>query len=165
MNGPVLVVVLLIPGLLAAQEGGAPVRSDADAGQALFERGFRKDSAAMSAVEVMPAFPGGEMELYRRIREGTRYPKEALRTGITGRVMVHFVVEKDGRVDSVWVPRGVHPLLDAEAVRVVRGLSGWSPGTMDGRPVRVLFRLPITFTMDPAVAEKRRRNAARRRER
>ncbi|MBK9274304.1 MAG: energy transducer TonB [Flavobacteriales bacterium] len=163
MRGPLFVLVLLVPASLAAQQGTAPVRTDADAGQALFERGFRKDSATISVVEVMPAFPGGEPELYRRIKEETRYPKEALRNGITGRVMVHFMVEKDGRVDSVWVPRPVDPLLDAEAVRVVRALSGWSPGTMDGRPVRVLFRLPIAFTMDPAAAEKRRRKATRRR--
>lgn len=165
MRGPLFVLVLLVPASLAAQQGTAPVRTDADAGQALFERGFRKDSATISVVEVMPAFPGGEPELYRRIKEETRYPKEALRDGITGRVMVHFVVEQDGRVDSVWVPRPVDPLLDAEAVRVVRGLSGWSPGTKDGRPVRVLFSLPIIFTMEPAVAEKRRRKAARRRDR
>lgn len=162
MRAPHLLMVLWGPLILAAQEGAVPVRSDADAGQALFERGFRKDSTVMTPVEVMPAFPGGEAELYRRVQHETDYPKEALREGITGRVMVHFVVEKDGRVDSVWVPRPVHPLLDAEAVRVVRSLPPWTPATMDGRPVRVLFRLPITFTLDPAVAEKRRKKAARR---
>ena len=106
MRGPLFVLVLLVPASLAAQQGTAPVRTDADAGQALFERGFRKDSATISVVEVMPAFPGGEPELYRRIKEETRYPKEALRDGITGRVMVHFVVEQDGRVDWVTLSLG-----------------------------------------------------------
>ena len=77
--------------------------------------------------------------------------------------MVHFVVEKDGRVDSVWVPVHVDHQLDAEAIRVVRSLPPWTPATMDGRPVRVLFQLPITFKMDPSVAEKRRKKTARRR--
>ncbi len=163
MRAPSLLLVLFCPAILSAQEGATLVRSDAEAGQALFERGFRRDTAATTPVEVMPAFPGGEAELYRMVQHETRYPKEALREGITGRVMVHFVVEKDGRVDSVWVPGSVHPQLDAEAIRVVRSLPPWTPATMDGRPVRVLFRLPITFKMDPAVGEKRRMKAARRR--
>jgi TonB family protein len=163
MRVPCLLLVLCGPPVLVAQEGATPVRSDADAGQALFERGFRKDGPGTTPVEVMPAFPGGEAELYRRVREETRYPKEALREGVTGRVMVHFVVEKDGRVDSVWVPVHVDPQLDAEAIRVVRSLPPWTPATMDGRPVRVLFQLPITFKMDPSVVEKRRKKTARRR--
>jgi len=93
--------------------------------------------------------------------ERSRYPPEAMALGITGRVHVRFVVEQDGRVDSVTVLRGVHPLLDAEAMRVVRLADGWEPGRMNGMPVRVALTVPVTFHMDPEKAQRRRRRAAR----
>ena len=78
---------------------------------------------------------------------------------------VGFIIEKTGRVDSVWVQRSAHALLDAEAMRVVDAMPDWSPGTQDGKPVRVQYVLPISFTMDPAQLEKIRKKAAKRKAR
>lgn len=96
-------------------------------------------------VEVMPSFPGGEQEMFRYIFENINYPPEAKKLGIQGKVVVRFVVTAEGRINDVAVVRGVHPLLDAEAVRVVSMMPDWSPGLMGDTPVNVRFSIPVTF--------------------
>ncbi|MBK9418778.1 MAG: energy transducer TonB [Flavobacteriales bacterium] len=97
--------------------------------------------------EVMPVYPGGEAAFYAFMKKELRYPTEARDEWIEGKVWVTFVLEKDGSVSQVKVFRSVHPLLDAEAVRVVSAMEHWTPGYQFGKPVRVKYNLPITFTM------------------
>jgi TonB family protein len=82
--------------------------------------------------------------------------------GISGKVWVQFVVRKDGVVDSVRTVRGVHPLLDAEAERVVRSMPVWKPGTMMGRPIAVRFNVPLVFSIVDTPAERKSARKARR---
>lgn len=96
-------------------------------------------------VEVMPEFPGGMDSLMSFVAKNVNYPEEAQEKGISGRVMVKFVVEKDGSVNDVQVVRGVAPTIDAEAVRVVQAMPKWKPGMQKGEPVRVSYTLPLVF--------------------
>ena len=98
-------------------------------------------------VEVMPQFPGGQGELMKFLRNNVKYPAEAQKKKIEGRVIVTFVVNKKGRVIDPTVERSVHPLLDAEALRVIKRMPKWKPGKMDGESVNVKYRLPITFKL------------------
>ena len=98
-------------------------------------------------VEVMPQFPGGQGELMKFLRNNVKYPAEAQKKKIERRVIVTFVVDKKGRVVNPMVERSVHPLLDAEALRVVKRMPKWTPGRMNGESVNVKFRLPITFKL------------------
>ena len=99
-------------------------------------------------VEVQPEFPGGNAAMMNFITENIRYPKEAHEKGIQGRVITKFIVRKDGSIDSVQIARGVDPLLDAEAIRVVESMPTWKPGKQRGQPVNVMFTLPVVFRLD-----------------
>ncbi len=98
-------------------------------------------------VEKMPAYPGGDEALFRFIYENVSYPPEARERGIQGKVILRFVVTSDGSVEDVTVVRGIDPLLDAEAVRVMSLLPDWTPGTQGGKPVNVWYSVPISFTL------------------
>jgi TonB family protein len=98
-------------------------------------------------VEEMPMYPGGDAALLKFVGENTQYPAEAKRDSIQGRVIVRFVVNTDGNTEGISVLKGVHPLLDNEAVRVVSLLTGFKPGTQGGKPVNVWYMVPITFTL------------------
>jgi TonB family protein len=98
-------------------------------------------------VEKMPMYPGGDGELLKFIRENTKYPAEAKRDSIQGRVIVRFIVNTLGSTEGCSVLKGVHPLLDAEAIRVVSLLSGFTPGSQGGKPVNVWYMVPITFAL------------------
>lgn len=98
--------------------------------------------------EQMPEFPGGEEALRRYIAEHTKYPALAAENGIQGTVYVRFVVKKNGNVGEVQVTRGVDPLLDQEAIRVVKSLPKFKPGIQGGRPVNVWFSVPIYFKLN-----------------
>jgi len=104
-------------------------------------------------VEEMPMYPGGEMELLKFIVDNTHYPDSARTAGIEGRVIVRFIVTTEGNTDGISVIKGVHPLLDAEALRVVSMLKGFKPGIQGGRAVNVWYMVPITFTLNPATKE------------
>ena len=98
-------------------------------------------------VEEMPSFPGGEQEMYRYIGKNIEYPRMAKESGISGRVYVTFVVERDGSVTDVKILRGIGGGCDEEAVRVIKKMPRWSPGKQRGKPVRVQYRMPIKFTL------------------
>ena len=98
-------------------------------------------------VEVAPEFPGGTEALYRYLAGNVKYPEKAKADGTEGRVIVSFVVEKDGSVTDAQVRRGVSNEVDAEALRVVQGMPKWTPGMQQGTPVRVHYNLPITFKL------------------
>ena len=98
-------------------------------------------------VEKMPVYPGGDEALFRFIYENVRYPAEAKEQGIQGKVILRFMIASDGAVEDITVVRGVHPLLDAEAIRVMSILPGWTPGTQGGKPVNVWYSVPISFSL------------------
>ena len=97
-------------------------------------------------VEDMPKFPHGDPVSY--IQRHLRYPEEAKKDSIEGKVFVQFVIERNGSIFGAKVLRSVHPLLDAEALRVVRELPRWEPGRQWGKAVRVAYTLPVTFSLD-----------------
>jgi periplasmic protein TonB len=98
-------------------------------------------------VEVMPTFKGGDLNKFRDwVGQRTRYPEEAITNKIRGTVFLTFIVEKDGSVSNVTVIKGVHPMLDDEAVRAISESPKWSPGLQRGQPVRVRFQIPLSFT-------------------
>lgn len=98
-------------------------------------------------LEEMPEFPGGEKAMLKWLGEHVKYPAVAAENNIQGRVMVSFVVERDGSVSNVKVDRGVDPSLDKEAIRLVESMPKWKPGMQTGKPVRCRFRLPVTFKL------------------
>jgi len=103
------------------------------------------------AVDVAPAFPGGEAALIRYLSANIQYPPEAAMNNVQGRVMVQFIVGKTGAVSDVRVVRSLDPYLDREAVRVCKSLPDFTPGLVNGQPVKVFYTLPISFklTGDP----------------
>jgi periplasmic protein TonB len=99
-------------------------------------------------VETMPSFPGGEAALTRFLNENIKYPTIAQENGISGRVFINFVVNRDGQIVDSKVVRGVDPALDQEAMRVVKMMPKWNPGQQRGKPVRVSFMLPVNFVLN-----------------
>lgn len=107
----------------------------------------KKNNMAYDVVEVMPQYPGGQIAMMKYIMENIKYPKQAMKEGIQGRVTVSFIVEKDGRVSNVRLLRSVQSALDKEAIRVVKSMPKWTPGKHNGKPVRVRFNLPVMFKL------------------
>lgn len=101
----------------------------------------------LTFVERMPEFPGGQKALQDYLKGALRYPTAAREAEIQGTVYMGFVVETDGSISDVEVMRSVHPLLDAEAVRVISAMPHWIPGEQNQKKVRVRFALPINFRM------------------
>ena len=97
-------------------------------------------------VEVRPEFPGGRSEMMRFLHQNLRIPSIYWESLPVGRVVVGFVVEKDGSLTNIEVVRGVSPGLDAEAVRVIEIMPKWTPGKREGKPVRVRSFLPVSFS-------------------
>ena len=98
-------------------------------------------------VEQMPTFPGGQQELMAYLGKNIKYPTIAQENGTQGRVIIQFVVERDGSITDVRVARGVDPYLDKEAVRVVKSMPKWLPGKQNGKAVRVKFTVPVMFRL------------------
>jgi TonB family protein len=98
-------------------------------------------------VEQMPEFPGGQTELINFLMKSVKYPRESMEKGIQGKVFVSFVISKKGSVLNSKIERGVDPLLDAEALRVVNSMPEWIPGKEKGKKVAVQFTLPISFKL------------------
>jgi len=107
----------------------------------------KKNDMLFSVVEVMPQYPGGQIAMMKYIMENMKYPEQAMKEGIQGRVTVRFIVEKDGSISDVKPVLSVHPLLNKEAVRVVESMPKWTPGKHNGKPVRVRFNLPVMFKL------------------
>ena len=99
-------------------------------------------------VEQMPSFPGGISGLRTYLNQNIRYPAEAQEICVQGRVVVSFVVGKDGHISDVTVLRSVDPSLDKEAIRVVRNMPRWTPGKQEGEPVRVRYNVPVSFRLN-----------------
>ena len=106
-----------------------------------------KDKNAFDVVEQMPQFPGGPTAMMQFLSTNVKYPKDAFEQGIQGRVIASFVVERDGSITGARIARGIHPSLDAEALRVIGSMPKWEPGIQNGETVRVKYTVPITFRL------------------
>lgn len=107
----------------------------------------KKNDMVFDVVEVMPQFPGGQIAMLQYLMKNIKYPEQAMKEGIQGRVAVRFIVEKDGSISDVKPILSVHPLLNKEAVRVVESMPKWTPGKQNGKPVRVRFNVPVMFKL------------------
>ena len=131
-----LCIILLFANYLQAQNYQS---------QAVITRG---GSEVFLVVEQMPEFPGGVAEMFKFLRENIEYPIEAQLQGIQGRVVCQFIVNSDGSISDIKVVRGVHPSLDAEAIRAIESMPKWIPGKKDGEAVNVQFTVPVAFAME-----------------
>jgi|GEM_PF-305404 len=106
-----------------------------------------KQEEAMVVVEEMPGFPGGLFVLMQYLNDNIQYPDKAKNDGVEGRVIVSFIVGKEGLIKDAQVEKSVDPELDAEAIRVVSGMPRWTPGKSQGEPVEVKYSIPINFQL------------------
>jgi periplasmic protein TonB len=107
-----------------------------------------EDDKPFLVVEQMPQFPGGEVEMMKFIRDNLKYPGRAQEAGVTGKVIVNFVVGRDGKITHIKIVRGIGSGCDEEAIRVLEKMPPWTPGMMGGKAVPVYFTFPITFRLN-----------------
>lgn len=125
------------------QNAPEPVRS-----KPLYKPQPVNKNSVYDVVEQMPSFPGGISGLRTYLNQNIRYPAEAQENCVQGRVVVSFVVGKDGHISDVTVLRSVDPSLDKEAIRVIRNMPRWTPGKQGGEPVRVRYNVPVSFRLN-----------------
>ena len=106
-----------------------------------------EETTVFIAPEEMPLFPGGNAALLNFLSQNVKYPVIAAENGITGKVTINFVVNKDGSISDAKILRGVDQALDKEALRVVYSMPKWKPGKQSGKPVRVSYSVPINFLL------------------
>ena len=106
-----------------------------------------EEQTVFQVVENMPEFPGGTQKLLEYLKKNIKYPTICQEQGIQGRVVVQFVVNKDGSIVDPEVIKPINPYLDKEALRVVSTMPKWKPGEQRGKPVRVKFTLPVQFKL------------------
>ncbi|MDO4496510.1 MAG: TonB family protein [Bacteroidales bacterium] len=112
-----------------------------------------QSDTVVTMCEVMPRFPGGENALMEFVQNNMKYPEEAVAKKIQGRIVLSFIIEKDGSVSQVTpMKKDYDPLLQAEAIRVVESMPKWEPGKTNGEPVRLKFVMPVTFKLPGAPA-------------
>lgn len=113
------------------------------------EQPVAKDTTEVYAiVETAPEYPGGQEGMFRYLAKNLKYPTEAISKGITGRVLLQLTINKNGNIADVKVIKSAHPLLDAEAIRCVRGMDKWKPGTLNGEPVDSTYPIPVSFRLN-----------------
>ena len=111
------------------------------------EESISNDEPLMT-VENMPEFPGGSMAMLQYLSGNIKYPEEARDNNIQGRVIISFIIEKDGSITNAEVVKNVHELLDSEALRCVSAMPAWTPGSHQGKPVRVRYTIPLNFKLN-----------------
>ena len=111
------------------------------------EKPKEEETKVFDVVEQMPQFPGGQQALLEYLSKNIKYPVIAEENGVQGRVIVTFVVERDGSITDVKVVKSVDPSLDKEAQRVVKAMPHWIPGKQNGSAVRVKYTVPVTFRL------------------
>lgn len=116
--------------------------------------GKKEEDEVFQVKETMPEFPGGMHEYMNWLRKNMKYPTKAAEKGKQGRVIVQFVIDRDGSITDPKVIRSVDPYLDKEALRVVKAMPKWKPGTQRGKPVRVKYTLPMQFRLDGGTKKK-----------
>lgn len=107
----------------------------------------QKNQQVFDVVEQMPEYPGGMQALFEYLSQNVKYPEDAEKQKIEGKVIATFIVETDGSVSNVKVVKPVFPSLDAEAIRVLSGMPKWTPGKQSGKVVRVKYTVPISFNL------------------
>ena len=143
MKRPIFLTIALTMSLLAAAQ--TPQKTQAPRQQTAQEQA--DDNTIFTIVEQMPEFPGGMEALYQFLAANIKYPGGP-DDCVSGKIIVSFVIEKDGTVSDAKVVRKLHPAFDEEALRVVKLMPKWEPGRQEGKPVRVQFHLPINFSLN-----------------
>lgn len=142
-----IVGLFLMSGVLKAQTDSTEV-SVSDSIQLEINEALTKLAESICEnPDVMPEFPGGPDALRKYINQNVQYPRLAAENKEQGRVFVKYIVEPDGTISSVEVARSVSRSLDNEAIRVVKNMPKWKPGTKNGIPVRVAYAVPINFQL------------------
>jgi TonB family protein len=113
-----------------------------------FDKTGKEEEFYHIVVEEQPEFVSGQSELFKYLGRTIKYPKQARKDGVEGTIYVGFIVEADGAISNVDLKRGVHPLLNAEAMKVVSEMPKWKPGKTNGKYVRVAYTLPIKFKLE-----------------
>ena len=126
-----------------ANEDVVELTTDAETDQIMPEN----DTAIVVISDVMPEFPGGDEALFAYLSQNINYPTEAKDAKLEGRVYVTFVIEKDGQVSNAKILRDIGGGCGEEALRVVKNMPKWKPGTQRGNPVRFQFNLPVSFML------------------
>lgn len=109
----------------------------------------KSSESDMDSIDFIPASPvGGDSEFSSFIARNVGYPQKCIENNIQGKVYLSFIVQADGTITNVAVEKGVHPLLDEEACRVIRYSPKWNPATSEGKPIRALVRTPFSFTLN-----------------
>ncbi len=124
---------------------GGGVAKEANVTEALPQTPVEDSKEVLRTVEKLPEFPGGIVEFMKWLTRNLQYPSLAERQHIEGKVVVSFIVNKDGSIASPRIEKSVNPMLDGEAIRVVRMMPRWKPGIMNGKPCRTMFAIPINF--------------------
>jgi periplasmic protein TonB len=132
------------------KKGGKPAKSVTDGIPKTTENVKKRDGRDDVFVrsEIAPLFLGGEAAMVKYLQKNLRYPTLSRENGVTGTVLVQFVVEKDGKVDDVTILKGVDNTLNAEAKRVVAAMPRWAPGQQSGKAVAVQYVLPVKFNLE-----------------
>ena len=128
--------------------GGAVLKAKEDIAAPEPPKHVVEETKIFTVVEQMPMYPGGDAALMGYLRDNIHYPTVAAENGVQGRVVVGFVVERDGSITDVKVLRSVDPSLDREAMRVVKSMPRWTPGKQNGSAVRVKYQVPVTFRLE-----------------
>lgn len=128
--------------------GGAVLKAKEDIAAPEPPKHVVEETKIFTVVEQMPMFPGGDGALMGYLRDNIHYPTVAAENGVQGRVVVGFVVERDGSITDVNILRGVDPSLDREAMRVVKSMPKWTPGKQNGSAVRVKYQVPVSFRLE-----------------
>lgn len=114
------------------------------------------DTVSKKPVTTMPQYPGGDSALVKFLSANVKYPEKAREKGIEGKVLVWFDISKEGTIENIRVPEPVNKDLDTEAIRVVKLLDDFKPATMNGKPVKMIYKLPITFKLTDSQKEKKK---------
>ena len=137
----ILLVIVIAPARASAQDKkGKTTQTHKDT---------TTDDKIYEVCEQMPIFEGGDAALLKYLTDSVKYPELAKKHGVQGRVVIGFIVEKDGSLTDVKVLRPVDIDLDAEALRVIKGMPKWIPGRQNGKRVRVRYNVPVSFRLKP----------------
>lgn len=120
-----------------------------------------QDGPVYKVVQDMPQFPGGQTAMLQFVSRNVKYPVEAQEAGAQGKVSCSLVINEQGKVTDVKVENGVHPALDAEAVRVLKMMPDWTPGRQNGKKVKVSLTIPVLFRMSPSVPAEKKESSAK----
>ena len=107
----------------------------------------KKNQKVFDVVEQMPEYPGGQAALFEYLSKNIKYPADAEKKKVEGKVFVTFVVDSDGKITDVSLLKKVFPSLDTEAIRVISAMPNWIPGRQKGQAVRVKYTVPIMFRL------------------